>query len=223
LHHGTPMGEAASLGVHESQSRLWENQMGRGRPFWEQFFPFARQVFPAALGDVAVDDFHFAINCVEPSLIRVGADQVTYDLHILVRFELEKALVAGDLSASDIPAAWNEAYRRYLGITPSNDAEGCLQDGHWAAGLIGYFPTYTLGNLFAAQLLARANTDLGNQCERFARGDFTGLLGWLREKVHRQGQRYSAARLIEYATGTPPDQGPLVQALRQKYAGLYGI
>src|SRR5438132_346122 len=170
LHHGTPMGEAASLGVHESQSRLWENQVGRGRPFWEHFFPLARQVFPATLGDVSVDDFHFAVNCVELSLIRVGADQVTYDLHILVRFELEKALVAGDLSASDIPAAWNEAYRRYLDITPSNDAEGCLQDGHWAAGLIGYFPTYTLGNLFAAQLLASANADLSDQSGRFARG-----------------------------------------------------
>src|SRR5262249_29593311 len=156
-------------------------------------------------------------NNVEPTFIRIGADQVTYNLHILVRFELERALVAGDLKAADVPAAWNEAYRHNLGITPGNDAEGCLQDGHWAAGMIGYFPTYTLGNVFAAQLFARAAAEVGNLDQAFARGDFSGLLGWLREKVHGQGGRYPAARLIEYATGAPPGHRPLIQALKRKY------
>jgi carboxypeptidase Taq len=222
-HHGTPLGDAPSLALHESQARLWENTVGRSRPFWEHFFPLACRVFPEALTDVGLDDFHFAVNNVEPTFIRIGADEVTYNLHILVRFELERALVAGDLKAADVPAAWNEAYRHNLGIRPGNDAEGCLQDGHWAAGLIGYFPTYTLGNVFAAQLFARAAADVGDLDGPFARGDFSGLLGWLREKVHGQGGRYPAARLIECATGAPPDHRPLIQALKRKYGELYGV
>src|SRR5262249_466369 len=162
-------------------------------------------------------------NNVEPTFIRIGADQVTYNLHILVRFELERALVAGDLKAADVPAAWNEAYRHNLGITPGNDAEGCLQDGHWASGLIGYFPTYTLGNVFAAQLFARASADLGGLDAAMARGELAGLLGWLRERVHRHGSRYPAAQLIGQATGAPPDHRPLVQALWRKYGELYGL
>jgi carboxypeptidase Taq len=222
-HYGTPMGESGSLGVHESQSRLWENLVGRSRPFWEHFFPLARQVFHEALAGVTLDEFHFAVNHVEASCNRVRADEVTYNLHILVRFELERALMAGDLKVADVPAAWNEAYRHYLGVTPPNDAEGCLQDGHWAAGLIGYFPTYTLGNLFAAQLFAKAAEELGDLDAQLARGEFGGLLGWLRAKVHRQGQRYLAARLIERVTGSPPDHRPLVQGLRRKYGELYGV
>ena len=197
--------------------------MGRSRPFWEHFFPRARQVFHEALHDVSPDDFFFAVNHVEQSCNRVRADEVTYNLHVLVRFELEKALVAGDLKAADLPAAWNEAYRHHLGITPANDADGCLQDGHWGAGMIGYFPTYTLGNVFAAQLFARAAAELGDLDGQFARGDFGGLLGWLRDRVHRHGHRYPAARLIEAATGSPPDHRPLVEALRHKYGELYGV
>jgi carboxypeptidase Taq len=140
-----------------------------------------------------------------------------------VRFQLEQALIAGDLPVADLPAAWNEAYRHYLGITPRDDAEGCLQDGHWGAGMIGYFPTYTLGNIFAAQLFARASADLGDLDKQFARGEFAGLLGWLRDRVHRHGHRYPAARLIEQATGSVPKHRPLVQMLRQKYEDLYGI
>ncbi len=222
-HHGTPLGEAASLGIHESQSRLWENTVGRGRAFWEHFFPRARQVFYDALNDVTPEQFFLAVNHVEPSLNRVRADEVTYNLHILVRFELEQALLAGDLGAADLPAAWNEAYRRHFGVTPRDDAEGCLQDGHWAAGMFGYFPTYTLGNVFAAQLFERADADLGGLDDPFARGEFAGLLGWLRDRVHRHGRRYSAARLIEEATGAPPDHRPLVRALRRKYGELYGV
>jgi carboxypeptidase Taq len=221
-HWGTPMGEAASLGLHESQSRLYENLVGRSRGFWRHFFPLARRTFSEALGGVAADDFHRAVNVVRPSLTRVRADEVTYNLHILVRFELERALLAGDLPAADLPAAWEEAYGRHLGLSPGDDAEGCLQDGHWASGLIGYFPTYTLGNVFAAQLFARAEADLGGLECPFSRGDFGGLLGWLRERVHRHGQRYPAARLIESATGAAPDPGPLVRSLHARYAEVYG-
>jgi carboxypeptidase Taq len=222
-HHGTPMGEAPSLGLHESQSRLWENVVGRSRPFWLHFFPLARQVFHETLRDVTVDDFHFAVNHVEPSPCRVRADEVTYNLHIFLRFELEQALVSGDLKPADLPAAWDEASRRYLGVSPRDDAEGCLQDGHWASGMFGYFPTYTLGNVFAAQLYARAEEELGDLGRAFARGDFTDLLGWLRASVYRHGHRYRAARLIEKVTGSSPDHRPLVQALRRKYGALYGL
>ena len=154
-HYGTPMGEAVSLGVHESQSRLWENAVARSRPFWSYWFPMAQRIFPAALAGVTLDDFHAAVNHVAPSLIRVQADEVTYNLHIIVRFELEQALLSGDLPTTELPTAWNQKYEDVLGLKPGNDAEGCLQDIHWSAGLIGYFPTYTLGNLYAAQFFAR--------------------------------------------------------------------
>jgi carboxypeptidase Taq len=222
-YYGTPMGDAPSLALHESQARLWENTVGRSLAFWKHFFPLARQTFPQALHDVTLDEFHFAVNHVEATLIRVSADEVTYNLHILIRFELEQALVAGDLRVADLPAAWDEAYRHYLGVVPADDAQGCLQDCHWGAGLIGYFPTYTLGNLYAAQLFARASTDLGDLEAEFARGDFRSLLDWLRDRVHRQGRRHPAAQLIEQATGSLPDHRALVQALRHKYGELYRI
>lgn len=222
-HYGTPMGDAVSLGIHESQSRLWENAVGRSRPFWQQFFPLARRFFPDALHDVSLDDFHFAVNEVERSLNRVEADEVTYNLHILVRFELEQALLSGDLIAAELPGAWNEKYQQYLGLTPPNDSEGCLQDIHWSEGLIGYFPTYTLGNVFGAQLFARAIEDLGDLDSAFARGEFSGLLEWLRDRIHCHGHRYRSPRLITVATGSAPDHRPLVQGLSRKYGSLYGV
>ena len=222
-HQGTPMGEAVSLGVHESQSRLWENGVGRSLAFWQGWLPQARRVFREPLHAVGLDAFHAAINRVEPSLIRVEADEVTYNLHILIRFELEQALIGGTLAVDDLPDAWRSKYREYLKITPPDDAQGCLQDIHWAAGLIGYFPTYTLGNLYAAQLRDRADADLGGLDPAFARGDFAGLLGWLREKVHRQGQRHRAADLIRRATGQDPDHRPLVRSLHSKYGEVYGL
>ena len=222
-HYGLPVGEAPSLGLHESQSRLWENVVGRGRPFWDYFYPLARQTFPEALADVGLAEFHFAVNRVGPSPIRVRADEVTYDLHILARFELERALTSGDLRPADLPAAWNEAYRRRLGVVPRDDAEGCLQDGHWAAGQIGYFPTYTLGNIIAAQLYARAERDAGGFGAAFARGDFSPLVGWLRDHLYRHGGRYPTGRLVERATGAAPDPRPLTAALRRKYEELYGV
>jgi carboxypeptidase Taq len=222
-HFGTPMGEAPSVGLHEAQARLWENAVGRSRPFWDYFFPVARSLFHEALGDVALDDFYRAVNHVELSPIRSSADEVTYDLHILIRFDLERALIAGDLRAADLPAAWQEAYQRHLGITPRDDAEGCLQDGHWASGLFGYFPTYTLGNLIAAQLFERARSDLGDLDADFAHGRFDDLVRWLQEKIYRPGHRYSTARLIEQATGSPPGPGAYVRALQRKYESLYGV
>jgi carboxypeptidase Taq len=222
-HAGTPMGEAVSLGVHESQSRLWENAVGRSRPFWIHVYPLARRVFHAGLAGIALDDFLFAVNRVEPSLIRVQADEVTYNLHVLLRFELEQALLSGNLAVADVPSAWNEWMQRLLGVTPASDADGCLQDIHWSAGLFGYFPTYTLGNIYAAQLFARASADLGDLGTAFARGEFADLLAWLRAKVHRPGRRYQPARLIEFATGAPPDPQPLIDALRTKYGALYRL
>jgi carboxypeptidase Taq len=216
-HYGTPMGETASLGLHESQSRLWENFVGRSRSFWRHFYPRARGVFHESLRDVKLDAMLSALNRVEPSVNRVVADEVTYNLHILVRFEIEQALLSGDLATADLPAAWGAGYQECLGITPSSDREGCLQDGHWSEGLIGYFPTYTLGNVYAAQLMAAAGAALGDLDEQFARGEFGELLAWLREWVHRHGQRYTAATLIERATGSPPSSVWLIDSLRARY------
>lgn len=218
-HYGTPMGEAASLGLHESQSRLWENFVGRSLGFWQHFFPRARGVFHEALHDVRLDAFVAALNRVECSPTRIEADEVTYNLHILIRFEIEQALLSGDLPVRELPGAWADHYRGALGIVPANDREGCLQDGHWAEGLLGYFPTYALGNVYAAQLVAAATRDLGDLDAQFARGDFGGLLGWLRERIHRHGQRFSAAELVERATGAPPDSRALIRSLRTRYIG----
>ena len=222
-HYATPIGEAASVGMDEAQARLWENRVGRSRGFWEHFLPEARRRFPDALGDVQLDEFHVAINRVSPSLIRVHADEVTYNVHVMIRFELERALVSGDLTAADLPGAWSEAYGRYLGVAPADDAEGCLQDGHWADGLIGYFPTYTLGDVFAAQLFARAGEELGDLEDAFARGEFGELVRWLGARIYRQGGRHPSARLIEVVTGSPPDHRPLVRALRARYDALYRL
>ena len=222
-HHGSPMGDAPSLGMHESQARLWENAVGRSRGFWQHLFPLARTMFPTALRDVKLDDFFRAIHHVAPSMNRVGADEVTYNLHIRVRFELERALIHGDLASADLPAAWNEAYRRYLGVVPADDAEGCLQDSHWAAGMFGYFPSYTLGNVFAAQLTARAVEDLGDLNVQFARGEFEPLRDWLTQRIYAEGGRFTAAQLIKRVTGTPPDHRPLIAALGREYGELYGV
>ena len=222
-HYGLPLGEAISLGIHESQSRLWENLVGRSRAFWTHFYSRAQASFPAALGDVSCDEFYFAINDVRPSLVRVEADEATYNLHILIRFELERALMDGDLAAADAPGAWREKYRQYLGVIPPDDRSGVLQDVHWSAGLIGYFPTYSLGNLYAAQFFAQAKADVVDLEGAVARGDFQPLLAWLREKIHRHGQRWSAAELVERVTGRPLSAEPLVAHLRAKLGPLYGL
>ncbi len=222
-HYGLPMGNSTSLGIHESQSRLWENFVGRSHEFWQHFYPAAQETFAAALSDVSLDNFHAAINDVRPSLIRVEADEVTYNLHIMLRFEIEQPLIAGDLQPGDVPAVWNEKFLQFFGITPPNDADGCMQDVHWSAGLIGYFPTYALGNMYAAQMYEVAEADLGNLPDQFARGEFSRLKEWLNVNVHRRGKQYSANRLIEVISGQPLSHEPLVKRLRQKYSALYGL
>ncbi|WP_164103765.1 carboxypeptidase M32 [Candidatus Laterigemmans baculatus] len=221
--YGLPPGTFVSLGIHESQSRMWENLVGRSRAFWSYFYPRLGEVFPEVVDDVSLDDFHHAVNVVRPSLIRVEADEATYNLHIIVRFELEQRLLEGELEARDLPEAWNAAYATTIGITPPSDADGVLQDVHWSAGLIGYFPTYTLGNLYAAQLFEAAAGQLGDLDAMFARGEFAPLLQWLRQNIHRHGRCFTPAELIEKATGKSPESGPLIQSLRQRYAPLYGI
>ena len=222
-HYGTPRGGYASLGIHESQSRLWENQVGRGRAFWDHFFPKAQQTFPEALRGVNSDDFYFAVNDVRPSFIRVEADEATYNMHIILRFELEQGLVSGDLKPADVPSAWDEKIRRSLGLTPPTRREGCLQDIHWSFGGIGYFPTYTLGNLYAAQFMEAARRDLGDLDADFRRGEFGRLKAWLNEKSHREGRRRRAAALCEQVTGRPLSHEPLLRHLRGKYGPLYGV
>ncbi len=222
-HFGTPMGMAVSLGIHESQSRLWENQVGRGRPFWEHFYPRLQQTFPGTLDDVGIDDFVFAINKVERSFIRVEADEVTYNLHIILRFEMEQDLIRGNLKPNDVPVAWNEKFKAFFDLTPANDAQGCLQDIHWSMGGLGYFPTYTLGNLYAAQFMDKARQDLSGLEDDFRRGQFGRLKTWLNEKIHRQGHKHRPRDLGLKVTGQPLNHQPLVNYLRRKYGALYGI
>jgi carboxypeptidase Taq len=222
-HFGTPLGDACSYGVHESQSRLWENLVGRSLGFWLHFLPRARKAFPGAFDRMTPEEFHRAVNEVVPSFVRVDADEVTYNLHICLRFELEEALLAGDLAPADLPSAWNERFTAIFGITPPDDREGCLQDVHWSETLVGYFPTYTLGNVYAAQIHERARADLGDLDGAFAKGDFAPLLGWLRERIHRHGRRYPPARLVEVASGAPPSPGPLLHHLETTAARVYGL
>lgn len=222
-HYGTPRGEAVSLGIHESQSRLWENLVGRSRSFWKFFFPTAKQLFSESLADIDLDRWYFAINDVRPSLIRTESDEVTYNLHIMLRFDLEQALLNGDLKAADLPGIWNQKMKDYLGVSPPDDTRGCLQDIHWSDGAFGYFPTYTLGNLYAAQFFSQATKDLGDLNEQFSRGEFAPLLGWLREKIHRHGQKYTAGELAIRTTGRPLEAAPLLSHLSKKAAELYGV
>ncbi len=221
--YGLPTGQAVSLGIHESQSRMWENLVGRSRAFWEHFYPLTQAAAPEAFADVPLDEFYFAINDVRPSLIRTESDEATYNLHILVRFELEQALVLDDLRVADLPSAWREKYRSYLGIEPPNDADGVLQDVHWSSGAIGYFPTYSLGNLYAAQLFEQAAETLGELSAMFRRGEFRPLLEWLREHIHSQGRRYPAAELARRTTGKPLSHDALMRHLRGKFAPLYEL
>ena len=224
-HFGTPIGAACSFGIHESQSRLWENQVGRGRPFWDHFFPRLQQAFPATLAGVSPDAFYFAINDVRPSLIRVEADEATYNLHIALRFELELALLSGDLAVADLPDAWNVRFADLFGLAVPDNSRGCLQDIHWSFGGIGYFPTYTLGNLYAAQFMSAVRRDLGadSLADDFRRGEFGRLKGWLVEKIHKNGQRYRAGELCRRATGSPLSPDRFLTYLKDKFGSLYRL
>ena len=220
---GLPPGSYASLGIHESQSRLWENQVGRSRAFWEFLYPQAQSLFSPELDGVTLDQFYFAINSVKPSLIRVEADEATYNLHILIRFDLERRLISGELNVDDLPEAWNDRYKRDLGVRPATDSDGVLQDVHWSAGLFGYFPTYTLGNLVSAQLYDAAESQLGNLDEQFRHGEFGPLRDWLVQNVHRHGRCYRGNELVARATGSSLSADALIAYLRDKLQPLYGI
>lgn len=218
-HRRTSLARAPSMGLHESQSRLWENQIGRTLPFWRHYFPILRETFPGKLDDVSLDAFHRAVNLVERSFVRTDADEVTYNLHIVLRFELERALLSGDLAPKDLPGAWNETMTKYLGVTPPDHRRGCLQDIHWALGAIGYFPTYAIGNLYAAQLFAAYEAAYPQIWSDVEAGHFAPLLSWLRANVHRIGDREDAEAIVEAATGAGLRVQPLLDALRAKYLG----
>lgn len=219
---GTALAEAISLGVHESQSRMWENFIGRSKSFWQWGLPLARTM----LGDSIpndVDAIWKAVNVVEPGFIRVESDEVTYNLHIMLRFDLERAMIRGDLACSDLPGAWNERMKNDLGLTVHEDRVGCLQDVHWSMSAIGYFPTYTFGNLFAAQMWAALGKDLPDRDEQFSKGEFGPTLAWFRDKVHQQGRRYGAEELCEMISGSKIDSDFLLRYLTDKVKRVYGM
>lgn len=220
---GTALGLHAGMAMHESQSRLWENQVARSRGFWRFFEPRWRELFGAQMHGVSSEELYFAINAVEPTLIRVDADEVTYNLHIVLRFELEKKLFAGELAVRALPAAWRAASRALIGLEPSNDREGVLQDVHWSDGAFGYFPSYCLGNMIAAQLWSHVRLQRPAWEEDFARGDFAWLLGWLRENIHAQGRRHSALELVRRVTGEELSPRHLVRYLDERYGQLYEV
>ncbi|MGE0446748.1 MAG: carboxypeptidase M32 [Vicinamibacterales bacterium] len=217
----TSLEGGASLGIHESQSRLWENIVGRSLPFWEHFFPMLQQRCQAQLGGVSLAQFYKGINRVEPSLIRVEADEATYNLHVMLRVELEIALIEGRLEVKDLDEAWNAGMRDYLGITPPDAARGVLQDIHWSAGLFGYFATYTLGNVFAAQLAQTFRNAHPSLDDEMRRGEFGALLAWLREELHRHGRKFLPRELVQKITGGSIDPAPYLDYLSMKYRQVY--
>ncbi|HEX2612875.1 MAG TPA: carboxypeptidase M32, partial [Fibrobacteria bacterium] len=214
---GTPLGEATSLAIHESQSRFWENRVGRSRAYWEHALPVAKEMLGAPVGIATLDAVYARVNAVERSFVRVEADEVTYNLHVLLRFQLEEAIFSGALEVEGIESAWNEGMERMLGIRPPSAARGFLQDVHWSCGLFGYFPTYTLGNLYAAQFAVAMEKDLGSLDARIRVGDFAPMREWLREKIHRHGREFSAAELCRMATGKDLDAGYFLKYLQGKY------
>ncbi len=222
-HHTSILGEGTSLGIHESQSRTWENMIGRSIPFWRRYFPVLREYFPGLLDGVGLSTWIRAINHVQPSLIRIEADELTYSLHVILRYELERALVNGEISVAELPGAWNGSMQRLLGIRPKNDAEGVLQDIHWAMGAIGYFPTYALGNLYGAQFYRKMEKDLGDVDSFILKGDLKTLRKWMAENIHRHGSSRTPAELLEEVTGEELQAGPYISYLREKYGKIYEL
>jgi carboxypeptidase Taq len=220
-HYGTPLGDSVSLGIHESQSRLWENCVGRSRPFWQFFYPILQTTFPHQLKEIDLDHFHAGINRVKPSLIRVEADELTYNLHIMLRVEIERALIEDRLQPDALPEIWRDKMRQYLGIEPERDADGVLQDVHWSMGSFGYFPTYTLGNLYAVQFYEQAKRDIPSLEDAIALGELTMFRRWLEQKVHRWGRTFPPDRLVERVTGSTLQPEPFLRYLEDKYRRLY--
>jgi carboxypeptidase Taq len=220
----TPLARGTSLGMHESQSRMWENLVGRSLPFWHFFFPRLAELYPAALAGYDAERWYREVNAVQPSLVRVDADEATYNLHIILRFELEQEMVAESFPLEELPEEWNRRMWEYLGVEVPDDTQGVLQDKHWATGSIGYFPTYALGNLISAQLWERVLADIPGLYDEFERGDFGALRAWLRENLHRHGRKFTPSETLERAIGTSTiDPEPYVRYLRAKVGEIYGL
>jgi carboxypeptidase Taq len=220
---GTTLCTGTSMGIHESQSRFWENFIGRSRPFWERYYRDLQEHFPEAFGGLALDAFYRAINAVNPSLIRIEADELTYNLHIMVRYELEKELIGGTLPVSDLPEAWNEKYRACLGITPPNDKQGVLQDVHWSGGAFGYFPSYSLGNMYAAQIMNALRREMPDLDSLIAQGRLAPIKEWLTDKVYRYGKLRTPEQLIRSITGEPLNPGHLIEYFERKFKPIYNL
>lgn len=222
-HYGSPLCEPISLGIDESQSRFWETIIGQSDALWQHFFPLLQRDFPDQFGSIDFQDFYQAINAVKPNLIRIEADEVTYNMHIIIRFEIEKGLMEGTLQVKDLPYTWNEKMREYLGIVPEYDGAGCLQDIHWSLGYIGYFPTYTLGNLYAAQFFGAFVKAHPHWKEKLAKGNLSFIREWLQTHIHTFGRQYTSAELCTKLTGRPLSEQPFVDYLNGKYKSLYQI
>ena len=221
--YGMPLGAAASLSVHESQSRLWENCVGRSLPFWKYFFPKLQEYFPEQLRRVSAEEFYSATNKVEPSLIRTEADEVTYHFHVMIRYEIEKALLSNEIKPGDLAGIWNEYYQKYLGVSSTDDKHGVLQDVHWSHGSFGYFPTYSLGSFYAAQFFEQAMADIANLESQITEGKFDTLLQWLRTHVHQYGRRYRSEELCKHITGRGLDFSSFMRYATKKYSGIYSL
>ena len=219
----TPLARGTSLGIHESQSRMMENIVGRSRGFWQAHFPTLQGYFPEALGSNTAEDFYRAINKTQPSFIRVEADELTYNFHIILRFELEQAMLNGDLVAADLPAAWNDKMQTLLGITPPNDSQGCLQDVHWSRPGFGYFPTYALGNLYGTQFFETAAAQNPAIVEELAQGKTNALLAWLRENIHQHGKKFTPGELVQRVTGQPLSHAAFIRYATAKFGELYAL
>ncbi|MBN8702567.1 MAG: carboxypeptidase M32 [Bacteroidetes bacterium] len=221
--YALPCGEAASLAIHESQSRLWENNVGRGLPYWKNNFSKAKEFFPEQLKNCSVENFYKAMNCVKPSLIRTSADELTYHFHIMIRFEIEKSLLEGALKVAELPEYWNAKYKEYLGIDVPNNQKGVLQDIHWSHGSFGYFPTYSLGSFYAAQFYQQAKKELPSLENEIEKGNMQPLLHWLRDKIHAHGRFYTANQLCEKITGEKLNFSYFYEYAKEKYSGIYGV
>lgn len=220
---GQPLGESVSLGIHESQSRLWENQVGRSLAFWKWAMPEAKKIFAPALDRFGPEDAHRAINIVKPGFIRVESDEATYHMHVMLRFDVERSLIRGDMKVEDVPRVWNDRMKKDLGLVVTEDRLGCLQDVHWSMGAIGYFPTYTLGTLYAAQFWEVIRRDIPDIDSRIAHGSFGTLLGWLREHVHAHGRRFRPPELCRRITGRTLSHEPMMGYLTAKLKPIYGL
>lgn len=220
---GSCLADGASMGIHESQSRFWENVIGRSRSFWKSLFPVLRSYFPAALSGASAEDFYRAVNLVEPSLIRIEADEVSYSLHIILRFELERELFSGRLDPAELPALWRKKMKELLGVEPETDAEGVLQDVHWSIGYFGYFPSYALGNLYGLQFWQKLKADIPGAEEFVAEGNFTPIRSWLRETIYVWGRRLDPPDLLKTVTGKSLSAEPFLNYIESKYAGIYGF